>query len=118
MDAFESHTPPNSGSEESIPVLVLVDANNVRRSAWPNISGEELVERCAAWANRHDHEAAVVFDGPVSADDRIAAQAAELRAAGRRFWLVTSDRALRAEAGEGAERRIGGGAFLRELLGA
>lgn len=30
-------------------------------------------------------------------------------------WLVTSDRALRAAAGEHAARQIGGGAFLGEL---
>ena len=34
-----------------------------------------------------------------------------------RYWLVTSDRELRERAGERAERVIGGGAFIRELLG-
>jgi predicted RNA-binding protein with PIN domain len=33
-----------------------------------------------------------------------------------RYWLVTSDRALREAAGTGAERTIGGGSFARELL--
>jgi hypothetical protein len=97
--------------------VVLVDANNVRRSIWPNVPPEELVERCRAWAREHGREAAVVFDDRESADDVIAARAAELRREGRRFWLVTSDRKLRERAGPGAERVLGGGAFVRELLG-
>jgi hypothetical protein len=43
-------------------VLVFVDANNVRRSQWPNLSDEELVERVRAWAGRHEHESVIVFD--------------------------------------------------------
>jgi hypothetical protein len=64
----------------------------------------------------------LVFDGPApegaigtkgeSADDWIAREAAELD---EPYWLVTSDRELRERAGGGAERTIGGGAFLREL---
>lgn len=96
---------------------MLVDANNVRRSVWPNISGEELVERCRAWAQAQGHEIAAVFDGAVSADDQIAERAAQLRAEGRPFWLVTSDRGLRSRAEAGAERVVGGGTFVRELLG-
>jgi hypothetical protein len=30
--------------------LVVVDAENVRRSLWPNMPPEELVERVRAWA--------------------------------------------------------------------
>ena len=30
--------------------LVVVDAENVRRSRWPNLSREELVDRARAWA--------------------------------------------------------------------
>jgi hypothetical protein len=96
---------------------VLVDANNVRRSVWPNVSGEELVARCEAWAEERGHKVMVIFDGRVSADDRIAEKAAELRAESRPFWLVTSDRGLRERAEPGAERVIGGGSFVRELLG-
>lgn len=96
---------------------MLVDANNVRRSVWPNVSGEELVERCRAWARAHGHEVVPVFDGSVSADDQIAERALQLRAESRRFWLVTSDRGLRSRAEAGAERVIGGGTFVRELLG-
>lgn len=95
---------------------MLVDANNVRRSIWPNLTGAELADRCEAWARAKGHDVAVVFDGPVSADDRIAEMAAELSGEGRPFWLVTSDRGLRARAEGGAARVLGGGAFVRELL--
>lgn len=95
---------------------VLVDANNVRRSIWPNISKEELADRCEAWSREHGHEVEVVFDGRESADDQIVRKAAELRAAGLPFWLFTSDRGLRARAEDGAERVVGGGSFARELL--
>ena len=46
-----------------------------------------------------------------SADDWLAAHAGEYAP----YWLVTSDRELRERAGGGAERILGGGAFLREL---
>ena len=112
--------------------IVIVDAENVRRSVWPNMGREELVERCRAWGEREGLELEVVFDGRApdvepapgptlvssgagSADEVIARRAAELRATATRFWLVTSDRALRAEAGNGAERVVGGGSFAREL---
>jgi hypothetical protein len=117
MDAFESHAHPNSFPSGAIPVTVLVDANNVRRSIWPNVAGEELVERCRVWAEARGHEVVVVFDGAASADDQIAERAAQLREEGPPFWLVTSDRGLRAQAEAGAERVIGGGTFVRELLG-
>ena len=111
---------------------MLVDARNVLRSQWPNIPEEELVELCCDWAERNDVRAVVVFDGraPVareggrctvvgtegeSADEWLTRRAAELRADRARFWLVTSDRALRDAAGEGAERTIGGGSFANQL---
>jgi hypothetical protein len=107
---------------------VLVDARNVQRSRWPNVPDGDLVELVRRWARDHGLEATIVFDGrapvdasdvvgtaPEIADDWIARRAAELRAAGRPYWLVTSDRGLRARAGGGAERVIGGGGFLREL---
>jgi predicted RNA-binding protein with PIN domain len=113
--------------------LVLVDAENVRRSLWPNPPPAQLVERCRAWAERQDVCLLLVFDGdgpeeetpPLtvvaargeSADRWIARRAEELRREGRRFWLVTSDRRLREQAGGGAEKVIGGGAFARELAG-
>jgi predicted RNA-binding protein with PIN domain len=115
------------------PVVVLVDAENVRRSLWPNLSERELVRRCRSWAEREHVRATVVFDRGApgagderclvvearpgeTADDWIAREAASLRGSGERFWLVTSDRALRAEAGRDAGRVIGGGSFARELL--
>jgi predicted RNA-binding protein with PIN domain len=107
---------------------VLVDARNVLRSRWPNVPEAELVEKTRAWGDAAGVRPTIVFDGrpPQEADDVvgtrgetadewIARRAAELRAAGQPFWLVTSDRALREEAGAGAERTIGGGAFLGEL---
>lgn len=94
--------------------VVFVDAENVRRSTWPNVSREELVRLVEAWAAREGVEARVIFEGAETADDRIARDAA----AEDRYWLVTSDRGLRERAAGRAERVIGGGSFLRELRGA
>jgi len=103
---------------------VLVDAENVRRSVWPNISARRLAELCAAWAERRDRRLILVFDGESpegrgrcetvatpDADDWIAEAASRLD----RYWLVTSDRELRKRAGRRAARVIGGGSFAREL---
>lgn len=93
---------------------VVVDAENVRRSIWPNVSGERLVELVRQWAEERGYDYRVVFEGEgESADDRIVREAADLD----RYWLVTSDRELRERAGKRAERVVGGGAFVRELLG-
>jgi len=101
---------------------VFVDGRNVQRSQWPNLSDEELVERCRDWAERHGHEVVLVFDGEApagaigsgaeSADDWLIREVPKHPGA----WLVTSDRALRDAAAANAERIIGGGGFLRELL--
>ena len=104
--------------------LVVVDAENVRRSLWPNLSHEELVERARAWAAREGHELLVVFDGEPPedapdlagaphADDAIAALARDARDGP--VWVVTSDRELRGRVGDRAERLVGGGAFVRLL---
>jgi hypothetical protein len=96
--------------------VVLVDAENVRRSRWPNLGGDELVERCRAWAGREGVEVEVVFEPPSgTADDVIAERARGLAAAGAAYWLVTSDRGLRELAGGQAARVIGGGAFVKLL---
>src|SRR3954447_479222 len=102
--------------------LVIVDAQNVRRSEWPNIAPEELVAAVDAWAAEHGHEPLIVFDGRApagavgvrgeTADDWIARRAAELE---RPFWLVPSDRGLRDRVAGRAERLVGGGSFAREL---
>ena len=101
--------------------VVLVDAENVRRSQWPNIGERELVDLVRAWAREEGHEAVIVFDvrAPVDAPDVIAAPSADDWIAERaakvdRFWLVTSDRGLR-ERVLNAERVIGGGSFANEL---
>jgi len=108
-------------------VIVLVDAPNVRRSLWPNLSPERLVELLAVWAAEQGNEVIAVFDGPApapvdgvevvgtgseSADDWITGKAAELA---EPYLLVTSDRELRERAGGNADRIVGGGAFAREL---
>jgi hypothetical protein len=93
-------------------VTVIVDAENVRRSVWPNITRAELVELAKAWADREGHRALVVFEGTETADDQITRWAADPEGP---YWLVTSDRELRMRAGPGAERVIGGGAFARML---
>jgi hypothetical protein len=103
--------------------LVIVDAENVRRSLWPNLSREELVERARAWAEEDGHELLVVFDGPppeeapdvvgaAHADDAIVDAAA---GAAEPPWVVTSDRALRDRVAPYAGRVLGGGGFAREL---
>ena len=106
---------------------MLVDAPNVRRSLWPNLSPDRLVELLAQWAAEEGADAVAVFDGPApeavagvevvgtgkeSADDWIARRAAELS---EPYVLVTSDRELRERAGGGAERIVGGGSFAQEL---
>ena len=112
--------------------VTLVDAENVRRSTWPNIGKEELVELVRAWAEATGSPALVVFDGrspPTdggllvkvvsatgeSADDRIARDARNLAATGRAYRLVTSDRGLSERAGVAADDVLGGGTFVRTL---
>ena len=100
---------------------VYVDGRNVQRSQWPNLSDEELVERCRDWAQRHGHEVVLVFDGEApagaigsgaeNADDWLIREVPKHPGA----WLVTSDRALRDQAGQNTARIIGGGSFLGEL---
>jgi hypothetical protein len=103
--------------------VVIVDAENVRRSLWPNLSREELVERARTWAASEGHELRIVFDGdaPEAApdlvpsrygDDEIVRQAEGLPAP---TWVVTSDRALRARLPARVERVIGGGNFAQLL---
>jgi predicted RNA-binding protein with PIN domain len=111
-------------------MTVLIDARNVLRSEWPNRSERELVELCCAWAARHGYRAVLVFDGRAprgavgdecrvigtgaeTADERLERAPADLASAGRPYWLVTSDRALREAAGRHADRVVGGGTFLR-----
>ena len=91
---------------------VLVDAENVRRSVWPNIPGDELEERCREWGRRHGHEVIVVWEGAETADDRIASEVRQLPPP---LWVVTSDRELRERVAHHVERIVGGGSFAREL---
>jgi rRNA-processing protein FCF1 len=94
-------------------VVVLVDGENVRRSRWPNVARERLERLVDEWAHREGHDARVVWEGPGSADDSIAASAADVRGEGRELWVATSDRDLRQRVA--ADRTIGGRTFLREI---
>jgi hypothetical protein len=94
-------------------ITVLVDAENVRRSLWPNLPEDELDELARAWGNAHGHRVTVVWEGAESADDQIARLAAELDPP---VWVVTSDRELRGRVRAHTERVIGGGSFARELV--
>jgi hypothetical protein len=103
--------------------LVTVDAENVRRSVWPNLSPEELVARVRAWAAREGHEVLIVFDGraPEEAPDLVSSPYADdeivrlAEGADGPLWVVTSDRGLRARLTGRADRLIGGGKFARSL---
>jgi hypothetical protein len=107
-------------------LTVIVDAENVRRSAWPNVAERPFVEGVRDWAGREGVKALIVFDGraPVDADDVVGTGAesaddwiAREARAYTPYWLVTSDRELRDRAGGGAEKVVGGGSFLREIRG-
>ena len=91
---------------------VLVDAENVRRSVWPNIGRAELEQRCRDWGRAHGHEVIVIWEGSETADDAIAAEVRRLAAP---LWVVTSDRELRERVAARVERIVGGGSFAREL---
>ncbi len=103
--------------------LVVVDAENTRRSLWPNLAPEELVRRAREWAAGEGHELLVVFDGAPpedapdlvgsnDADDAIVELALRLDAP---WWLGTSDRGLRVRVARAPARVIGGGAFARMI---
>jgi hypothetical protein len=91
---------------------VVVDAENVRRSVWPNMPGTELEERTQAWGDERGHTVTVVWEGTQSGDDQIASLVRQLEPP---VWVVTSDRELRDRVREHSERVIGGGSFAREL---
>ncbi|HWJ32440.1 MAG TPA: hypothetical protein VNR59_08885 [Gaiellaceae bacterium] len=91
---------------------VLVDAENVRRSVWPNISRPELEQLAREWGGDHGHAVQVVWEGVETADDRIAYEVRQLPPP---VWVVTSDRGLRERVSDVVERVIGGGTFAREL---
>ena len=103
--------------------LVVVDAENVRRSIWPNVSRDELIRRARAWAAAEGHDLLIVFDGqpPAEAADLVGAPSADdeivrrAESLDRPFWVATSDRELRVRLGERPERIVGGGTFVRLL---
>lgn len=110
---------------------IVVDAENVRRSVWPNVSREELVSLCGRLAEDEQLDVVVVFDGPPaavegpagvrlvgepgrSADDLIVELAAML--APGSSTVATSDRGLRSRLPASGLTIVGGGAFVRGLL--
>ena len=93
--------------------IVLIDGENVRRSRWPNLERDELVVRASRWAALNGHDARVIWEGSDTADDTIAH---EVRGLDPPVWVVTSDRELRDRVTPFAERVIGGGSFVRELV--
>lgn len=117
--------------------IALIDAENVRRSRWPNLPSDELLSRSLDWANREGVRAWLVCDGQTpsgavgeqdlgaghkavgtsgeTADDWIIRQARDFRSNQQPYWLITSDRLLRDLAGGEAARILGGGSFLRKL---
>src|SRR5439155_9539212 len=99
-----SLTQLNPRSSRLMGSTVIVDAENVRRSLWPNLSREELVERARAWAAREGHDLRIVFDStPPENGDRLAS---ELEGP---VWVVASDRELRERLSGHVDRVIGGG---------
>ena len=93
-------------------ITVLVDAENVRRSLWPNLGRQELLKRAKAWAAREGYNVIVVFEGSQSADDEIVGLASAHEGP---LWVVTSDRELRRRVAGYADRVIGGGSFARTI---
>ena len=91
---------------------MFVDAENVRRSVWPNLGRTQLTKLADAWAVANGHDLVVVWEGAASADDEIARRVTELEPP---VWVVTSDRELRRRVEPHAERILGGGSFAREL---
>jgi hypothetical protein len=102
---------------------VVIDAENVRRSLWPNLSREELVRRAREWSRREGHELLIIFDGepPEEAPDLVGSRNADdrivelARSLDHPWWLVTSDRGLRERVGDAPERVVGGGTFVRSI---
>lgn len=114
-----------------MPGTLIVDAENVRRSLWPNLSRAGLVRLCGLYAQADDRDVTVVFDGSAPAVEtpvRVVLVASEGRGAddviaelGRAYAppvaVATSDRALRERLPAGVAV-LGGGAFARALVAA
>ena len=110
------------GSKDTDAPLVVVDAENVRRSTWSNLSKRELIDAAREWASAEGVPLLIVFDGPPpeEADDLVGSGGrtaddviAELDGP---FWLVSSDRGLRERVSDRTERMIGGGSFVKQLI--
>ena len=95
--ALVATMPPNPVAQLKTPV-VLVDAENVRRSRWPNIAPDELVDLVAGWADREGVGAIVVFDGRAPAGGSERVEVVGSRGETADDWIA------RAAAGYAAER--------------
>ena len=111
-DLLPSLEPPAHAATIASIATVLVDAENVRRSVWPNLGRTQLTELAGAWAAANGHDVVVVWEGAATADDEIARRVQELEPP---VWVVTSDRELRRRVEPYAEQILGGGSFAREL---
>lgn len=112
---------------------IIVDGQNVRRSTWPNVEEQRLVDELERWASsEHDDAELVVFFDARSAvarsggradvrlvpyaDDELVTLARERAGAGYVVLVATSDRELRRRLeAVGAEIPWGGGRLLGEL---
>jgi predicted RNA-binding protein with PIN domain len=127
-------------------VVVLVDGSNVARTGgWRRFARtaddhelrRRLVDAICSWAGREDHEVVIAFDGAgpwhagtvrasvqvevegtgaTSGDAVLERRARALRDAGAVHWIVSSDRAVAAVAGAGADRVLDSEDFVA-LLG-
>lgn len=110
-------------------------AGGGRRAAVED-AARRLVDASVGWAARADVDVLVTFDGAGpfgagelrcspsavvvgtgsrDADSVLEDHASATCRSGGRWWLVTSDRALREVAGAGADRVLGARAWLREI---
>ena len=85
---------------------------------------KKVVERVREWAAHGRHDVLIVFDGgpPENAPDLLGSRNADdaivelASGLDRPWWLVSSDRELRRRVGDGPERIVGGGSFVRDLM--
>jgi hypothetical protein len=112
---------------------IIIDGQNVRRSTWPNVDEQRLVDELERWVESEhaDAELVVYFDASrviaaagnradvrlvPYADDELVTLARERVRAGHVVLVATSDRELRRRLeAVGAEVAWGGGRMLGEL---
>ena len=60
-------------------VTVFVDAENVRRSLWPNLTRQELVKRAQAWGSREGHVVVLFETAKLDSKRRVGVEIRVLR---------------------------------------